>query len=345
MVSRLKKILKWTFYSILILIIIGFIYQSISEISDKRKFPPIGKIYELDGVSLHLHTLGEGEPTVLLIPGGGDIEAIWDPIQKNIKDKATVISYDRPGLGNSSFYNGDDLDVVKQADLLYQVLEKSEHSGPFIVIGHSLGGLIARNFAQKYRRDVVGIILVDSSVEGQFSKLPKEILDMNKSAGAIFSIANVIAKVGLHRLLGMGSAKANSFDLLSEEAQQRIAASLHQSRGFKALQKDGAVANEIMENGERFPDAALDSIPLTVITRGLAEHEANKEAKFNDEQIKLFTETQSKWLEIQKDLLRISSNSNQVIARNSGHYIHTSEPELVINEIEKIIRSYKDASR
>lgn len=250
-----------------------------------------------------------------------------------------MISYDRPGLGHSEFYGGDDLSLERQAELLHDALNASNNSGPYIVVGHSLGGLIARHFAKKYPNEVVGVVLVDSSVEGQFSILPEEVLKINKSAGAIFSVASIAAQFGLPRILGLGTARGRNFKLLSEEAQNRIAATTHQTRGFKAMQKDGAFAEHIMEKGKSFADSALGNIPLIVITRGLAEQDVNEGASYSETQIDMYNEMQEIWLDLQKDLLKISNKSKQIIAAKSGHYIHTTEPEVVISAIEEILNS------
>lgn len=253
-----------------------------------------------------------------------------------------MISYDRPGLGHSAFYSGNDLSLDVQVELLYNALKKSAHTGPHIVVGHSVGGLISRYFAKKYPNDVVGIVLVDSSVEEQFSKLPKEGLEANKSAESVFKVASIVAQFGIYRLLGLGTAKAKSFELLSEEAQKRIAASMHQTRGFKALLKEGAFAAEIMETGKPFADHSLGNTPLIVITRGLAEQDVNTGITYSPSQIDMFSEMQEIWLQLQKDLLKISSQSKQIIALHSGHYVHTREPEVVISAIEEIFKMKTD---
>jgi pimeloyl-ACP methyl ester carboxylesterase len=219
--------------------------------------------------------------------------------------------------------------------ILYRLLQTAGEDGPYIVVGHSIGRVMARTFAAQYPDETVGIVLVDSSVESQFSILPSEIVESNQAAGAIFSACRIIAPFGVIRLSGLGNSRAESFDLLSDDAQAAIANAFHQTRGCAALQRDGAVSDELLMTG--VPFESLGDVPLVVITRGLAEQDVNTEANYSANQIALFDEVQVIWLDLQADLTDLSTDSRQVIAEQSGHYVHTTEPELVIDVLEDLL--------
>lgn len=337
MKRRIGQALKWIAIGLAVLLLIGLIYQTAASAADRQAHPMPGTQIDMGGYKLHLYCEGQGLPTVVLIAGAGDIWAIWQPVQSEIQQSTRVCSYDRPGLGWSDFYPGGGvLNVDQQSQILHTLLANAGEAGPYIVVGHSIGGVIARTFAANFPSETAGMVLVDSSVEGQFRALPPDILRANQSAGTIFTICRVLQPFGIVRLAGLGQAKANSFPLLSEEARTDIAASFNQTRGCTALMRDGATADEPLINGT-LPDP-LGDLPMIVLTRGLPENQLNPDVTYPADQVALFEQMQTIWLELQGTLLTLSSNSKQVIAAKSGHYIQTTEPELVIEAIRDLLR-------
>ena len=307
------------------LLLAGAIYQILSSAADERANPPPGTLVDMGGYRLHLYCTGQGSPTVVLVGGAGDFWAIWDPIQRSIAESTRVCSYDRPGLGSSDSHPVMSPTADAHVTMLHQLLQNAQEEGPYIVVGHSIGGLIARKFAGNYPQETVGVVLVDSSVEGQFLALPSSIIESNQSAGAIYSICQVLAPFGVVRLLGLGDARAGAFPVLSEEAQAAIAAAFHQTRGCTALRAEGAMADEPLTKGG--PPVQLGDIPLIVITGNLVDVEQNPSLQW----------MQDIWLDIQAGLLQRSTNSTWVVAERSSHYVHTDEPELVIQEIRSLL--------
>jgi pimeloyl-ACP methyl ester carboxylesterase len=117
--------------------------------------------------SYHLHTVvgGTGGPVVVFEAGMGDGADSWKTVQPQIATLTQTLSYDRPGLGQSE--RAPELhDLNQSADELHKLLEMSGARGPYIVVGHSMGGLIVRAFAHRYPHDIAGMVLVDPSDEG-----------------------------------------------------------------------------------------------------------------------------------------------------------------------------------
>ena len=307
------------------LLIAGAIYQNLSSAADERANPPPGTLVDMGGYKLHLYCTGQGSPTVVLIGGAGDFWAIWDPIQRNIAESTRVCTYDRPGLGSSDSHPVMSPTVDAHVTMLHQLLLNAEEKGPYIVVGHSIGGLMARKFAGNYPQETVGVVLVDSSVEGQFMALPSSVIESNQSAGLIYSVCEVLAPIGVVRLLGLGDARAGAFPELSEEAQAAIAAAFHQTRGCTTLRAEGAMADEPLTKGGL--PVQLGDIPLIVITGNLVDLEQSPSLQW----------MQDIWLDIQAGLLQRSTNSTWVVAERSSHYVHTDEPELVIDAIQSLL--------
>lgn len=173
---RLGRAILWIAGIVILLAGAGLIYQTRSESAYRSSHTPPGKLVDMGGYRLHLYCTGKGSTTVLLIAGAGDIWAIWEPVQNRIAQSTRVCSYDRPGLGWSDFHPDQNLTIEQQVAILHQLLKNAGEEGPYLVVGHSIGGLLARTFAATYPKEVQGAVLVESSVGAQFAVLPSAIL-------------------------------------------------------------------------------------------------------------------------------------------------------------------------
>lgn len=113
---------------------------------------------------------GDASPTVILENGLGGEQREWSAVQSAIERFARVVSYDRSSRGMS-----DAAPVPRSAsdlvDDLRALIDRAGIPGPFVLVGHSVGGLIARLFAHRYPRDTVGLVLVESMHEGEFDRV------------------------------------------------------------------------------------------------------------------------------------------------------------------------------
>ena len=124
---------------------------------------------DVAGGRVFLRCIGEGAPTVVLEAGAGLDSSDWAPIQDEVARETRVCSYDRPGLGRSEALPDDGLADEDVAPHLRSVLEKAGEEPPFVLAGHSMGGLYVRLFAAEYPGDVAGLVLVDSVSGGERS--------------------------------------------------------------------------------------------------------------------------------------------------------------------------------
>lgn len=120
-----------------------------------------GRLIEVAGHSLFLTCVGDKKPTVLLEAGLGGDHTSWEQVQPAVAELARVCSYDRAGLGQSgpTTTPRTSADVVQD---LHQLLAAAGESGPYLLVGHSFGGLFVRHFAHEYPDEVLGVILVDA---------------------------------------------------------------------------------------------------------------------------------------------------------------------------------------
>ena len=178
--SRKRPFFRWIryllmgFLSLLIaLAFAGALYEGIESHRDRRLYHPPGRLVDIGGYRLHLYCVGQGSPTVILEAGGGNPWLSWYKVQPKVAAFTRVCAYDRAGLGWSDPSPRPRTAKVI-AEELHTLLQNGGVTGPFVLVGHSLGGMDARMFANQYPSEVVGMVLVDSSHPDQENRFPPE---------------------------------------------------------------------------------------------------------------------------------------------------------------------------
>jgi pimeloyl-ACP methyl ester carboxylesterase len=136
--------------------------------------PLLGRRYETAGRRLALHRSGQDGPTVVFLPGAGLIGLDYLNVHDAVARFATSVIYDRAGTGWS-----DDIALPRTAaavaDELRALLTAANIPGPYVLVGHSLGGAYARRFAQRYPADTAGLVMLDPAHEG-YASMPGQSL-------------------------------------------------------------------------------------------------------------------------------------------------------------------------
>ncbi|MGB3717309.1 MAG: alpha/beta hydrolase [Candidatus Promineifilaceae bacterium] len=309
---------------LLFLPIIGFIYQSIASRRDLRKFPAPGKLVKTALGDMHLHCQGEGDVTVIIEAALGDSSLDWTVVQSAVAQFTRVCAYDRPGLGWSSPAR-DSLTSDQVADNLKQALVGADVAGPYILVGHSIGGVFARAYAKRYPQDIAGLVFVDSAHENQRNRLPPEMMKEGTMIKVLASLFRMLAPFGIPRALKLADRMQG--DNFPDDVRPAAMARMYQSHFFKALFNEVKAVESNTALTEPPPD--LGNTPLIVLSRGGTNPEL-PEAQF--ERLKQC------WDELQRDLVKLSTNSQHIIAEHSGHYIHHDQPELVVDAIRQVVK-------
>jgi len=314
----------------------GAVYQSEKTAADLASFQPPGHVISVNGVNLHLFCMGSGLPTLILEAGLGESSLGWYPVQSKLAKKTRVCSYDRPGLGWSDPINTP-IQVEDVAKNLHTLLNNAGISPPYVLVGHSRGGIYVRAFYHQFPEETQGIILVDSTHEqGPMHQYPYAAWDYRKQAMQI-AIAVPLSRVGLVRLMGLADADRSPSALPAELLAAKTAV---QNRTDTAR----AIVNEISVmrrglNPTTSPPDSLGNLPLLVLTAGnlvdlsLVEREAEKLGKDINTEKALARIRQAE----QDDLARLSNNSRHIIIKNSGHFIMQDQAEKFVSAVNDFV--------
>jgi pimeloyl-ACP methyl ester carboxylesterase len=278
------------------------------------------------GRRLWLECRGTGSPTVVLESGYPDTADVWDTVAlapgsdqtavlPGVASFTRVCAYDRPGTlfppdGRSRS------DPVPQprtaADVvadLHALLHTAGVPGPYVMAGHSLGGIIIRLYAATYPDEVAGLVLVDSSHEDQNARFKAALGDENWAA--------------------------------FERLQEQELASLADDSTLERIDLDASF-DQLRQAAAAHP---LPPLPLVVLTRGVpASSQVPPEARAALPPDFPWETFDTVWQELQDELAALAPEARHVVAAESGHYIQIQQPDLVIAAIEQVVAAVRDPS-
>jgi pimeloyl-ACP methyl ester carboxylesterase len=180
-----------------VLLITAAFYQSFATRKDRSRFPPPGQMIDAGGHRLHLLVQGEGTPTVILDAGMVSFSSNWAWVQPEVAKATRVVAYDRAGLGWSD-PGPQPRDAQHSARELHTALGNARINGPYVLVGHSYGGLVMRAFADLYPDEAAGMVLVDASHPDQWANIPAS--RNGQTLANVQKIMRLLGQFGLFRL-------------------------------------------------------------------------------------------------------------------------------------------------
>jgi pimeloyl-ACP methyl ester carboxylesterase len=160
---------------------------------------------------LRLHCTGAGETTYVLEAGATGFSETWTWVQDALDDNARVCSYDRAGMGLSEA-SPEGFQPGATARALHTALASAEETGPFVMVGHSLGGFFVRDFAAQFPVDTAAVVLVDSSHEDQLAAFSADMVAEFRAFPGLLSALSGISMTGLLNLWNPLEAGAAGLD-------------------------------------------------------------------------------------------------------------------------------------
>jgi pimeloyl-ACP methyl ester carboxylesterase len=294
------------------------VYQARAERRDACRFPPPGHLVDIGGRRLHLWRMGTGGPTVVIVSALGASCLEWVGVQRKLAENTTVYVYDRAGLGWSDpapWPRG----IGEMTDELHRLLDAAAVPAPYVLVGQSLGGLVARLYAARHPQMVGGLVLVDSSHEDMYQRLARVDSRINRFGLWRYALQELLVPLGVKRLATNLGVAGN----VRRDAERSYPSDLVAAGVALALSSQQRWA-DVQEMLCFVPGMAvvraeargLGHVPLTVVTAGRRDQPER-----------------DVWFEMQRDLAALSSVSVHVVAENAGHHVHLDDPDLLVREI------------
>lgn len=177
----------------------GALGENVAAQRDESEMAMPGRLYDVGGYRLHLDCVGTGSPTVVLESGLGGNSRLWARIADGAATTTRVCAYDRAGTGWSDDAPDarDSLSIVND---LHQLLSAADERAPYVLVGHSTGGVYAVTYAAQHPEQVAGMVLLDSASPRQFSVLP-DYADQYPVMTRLYAVRPVLQRLGLGRIL------------------------------------------------------------------------------------------------------------------------------------------------
>jgi pimeloyl-ACP methyl ester carboxylesterase len=285
--------------------------------------PPIGQLVDIGGRRLHLNCTGRGSPTVIVENGSSSFSIEWALVQPAVSAFTRICTYDRAGFAWSD-RGPEDNTVEETMDDLHHLLAVAHVPGPYVLVGHSIGGMYVRAYQRRYPADVVGLVLVDATPEEDL-----EYLSGGKSVAGVFLTWDQLAQVYAPYLKNppppreLPTKLDPPDDRLSPELQRDLlwAYRLWLSRidmPHSWISAESWREEFVALRALRLAQPhALGNLPLIVLRRGLRTNDTLNQRE--------------------ADLAALSLVGKLIVAPESDHDIHLWSPDLVVSAIRDVV--------
>jgi pimeloyl-ACP methyl ester carboxylesterase len=302
---------------------VGGGYETAREAADARAYPMPGQLVDVGGHRLHLNCAGSGSPTVVLQPGAGDMSSVLGWITPAVARDTRVCVYDRAGRGWSEPAEGPQDGSQIAADL-HTALHRAQVPGPYVLAGHSFGGLYVLAFADRYPDEVAAMVLVDSTAPRSAAAPAPTSPDDRDSAdllSRVSALVSISGRLGLARLYGQ-----SDYGSLPPRSRDEVRASLATAGHVRSTIDEYVQASASIAEAAALSDFA--DKPLVVLTAG-SGHDAA-------------------WSVAQNHLAGLSTNSvHRVVDRAThGALVLEEEPAAVTTRaILDVVSAVRGAGR
>jgi pimeloyl-ACP methyl ester carboxylesterase len=272
----------------------------------------------VDGYQLHIHCTGEGSPTVILDAMGGNASPSWGLVQPDIAQSTRICAYDRAGMGWSE-RGPRPRDMNQHVAELRALLTGAGIDAPYVLVGHSYGGRIARVYAKEYPAEIVGMVLIDPGTLDDDPRFPPERQAELASEKRTSSLARWLAPFGVVRLL---LPHADYDDLPTQQAAALDTFGVTTKYFQSILDQYRALPQTYRQEREV---TSLGSIPLIVVSATTPDDD-----------------TRRVWTEINGELAGLSTNSIHRVnegATHSGLLWKSEDAQVTVDAIKQVIEA------
>lgn len=291
----------------------------------KLTLPP-GQMIDVGGFRLHALVRGEGMPTVLLEPGLGGFALQYAHVQAAVAAFTRVLAYDRAGQAWSDASPNPRTPTNLVAELK-TLLGRLDLQPPYILVGHSFGGLLVRFYTGFHPQEVAGVVLVDSSDVDQYNTFP-DLDAMLRQTARMVGLLKFASRLGLGRPLARLSMGSAAKVLPPEDLATFVTIASH-PRHHDTLLAEFSQHRFYFGPGAQVP-RTLGDTPLMIVTAG---NSVSGPGKFGGMTITQLNEKHQGW---QKELLQLSTRSQHIVIPAATHLSILMQPEYVAQVAEAI---------
>jgi pimeloyl-ACP methyl ester carboxylesterase len=287
------------------------------------------------GRHLNLYCVGKGAPVVVFDAGLGDSTASWAKVQPTIGKASQACSYDRAGLGFSDAATRPS-DAKNDADDLHALLLAANIKPPYVLVGHSSAGMAVRVFADRYRSETAGLVIVDGSHEDQSTR--EWAIDVPKGGKARWDASladSTCVDAARHGPIAKGTPAFKKcvgdedprYSHALNEVMMKYGATLKWQMAVASEQKSVfyASADETRATRRDFGD-----MPIIVLTHAPYPRNKNWTQSVQDEHTLV-------WEDMHNEVAAMSTHGVNEIVPRSGHFIQMDRPEIVIDAIDQVL--------
>lgn len=276
------------------------------------------RLLTVDSSKIWVNTIGienrkEGQPVVVFESGYGTPMDNWDKVLEGVSKLVPLVTYDRPGIGKSEPI--DEMPTIRNvSDRLVRILNLLELEPPYILVGHSLGGLYVRGFANYYPELLAGLVIID----------PADFTETHQNKRLYYDVLNwEDAKI---------DSLIQSFIDKRKSGKEQVPLS---------MQREGQVLENLRE--KEFTEINKDSlpnIPVHILTGGRFDKPNKFRSKEYDEEA-LFRSKMKHRVHRWTNVIQSVDKGMLFYSADAGHFVHIDDPQLLISSISIVLKDYE----
>ena len=287
------------------------------ETNSSKNYSPTGETVTINNRKIHVRIIGNGKPTLIFF---NDIDMYgsfnWIPLQNLTSSTVKSIYYDRNG-----YYWSDKVKQPRDGEIIAEELEDllnaKQENGPYILVCHAMGAIYGRIFAGRNIDKIKGIIFIEPSNPDLFDRMEEIGIEKKIPKKSIRPLIWLITNLGIQ--------KSTILKQYSLNDEQYDVAKAYFKKNSMAWFDETVASKESMIEAKKYK--TFGDIPLVIMTSGRVHENYTKITKLG--------------IELQKELLTLSSQGKQIIYKDVGHYIQAEKPEIVVSIINEIVNEYK----
>lgn len=311
--SKILRVIFIIVAVIVLFIIVSFIRHKICSFRERKLLTPLGKIVEVNGHNMSVYTEGEGDKTLVFLSGGGTCSPILDfkSLYSLLSNEYKIAVVEKFGYGFSDVVD-EQRDIDTMLSETRMALEKAGIEGPYVLCPHSMSGLEALYWAQKYPEEVEAVIGLDMAVPAYYDEMRISI--------PITKLGQYGAALGITRWIpSLAESDAIKVGTLSEEEKEIYRAVFYQRTATVTMIDE---VKAVKDNAKTVKENGVPQVPMLLfISNGSGGTGFTEET----------------WRRIPKEYIAGCDNASY-IELDCPHYVHDYEYEKISEEIRNLLK-------